>query len=221
MNISQEEFNKKKWNDLIPFNCPTCGKEFHRVKHSVTPKTLLTIKFCSKKCKRGKNPRISLVCSNCQKPFERRPSELLRHNSEHNFCSQSCSSIYYHAHNKKTGCRRSKLEEWIQNQLTSLYPNLPILYNDKTTINSELDIYIPSLKLAVELNGIFHYEPIFGQDKLNKIQNNDSRKFQACLDKEISLCIIDSSKFRYFKLSKAQEFLDIIAKIIDSKLNEG
>ena len=80
------------------------------------------------------------------------------------------------------------------------YPNLEIHYNRKDAINSELDIYIPELELAFELNGIFHYEPIYGAEKLQQIQNNDDRKFQACLEKGISLCIIDTSSLKYFKL---------------------
>jgi len=49
-----------------------------------------------------------------------------------------------------------------------LYPDLVIHFNKKDAINSELDIYIPSLKLAFELNGIFHYEPIFGKENFLK-----------------------------------------------------
>ena len=80
------------------------------------------------------------------------------------------------------------------------------------------DIYIPSLKLAIELNGIFHYEPIFGEDKLKKVQNNDNRKFQACLEKEIEFCIIDTSQQKYFKEKTSQKYLSIITEIIDLKL---
>jgi len=92
------------------------------------------------------------------------------------------------------------------------------LFNDKTTINSELDIYFPDLKLAFELNGIFHYEPIFSQNKLDQIQNNDNRKFQACIEQGIELCIIDSSSLKYFKESNCKKYLDIIVNII-SKTN--
>ena len=81
----------------------------------------------------------------------------------------------------------------------------------------ELDIYIPSLKLAFELNGIYHYEPIHGSDKLNKIQNNDNRKFQACAEQGISLCIIDTSSQSYFKENTSEKFLKIIINIINSK----
>lgn len=92
-----------------------------------------------------------------------------------------------------------------------------ILFNDKTTINSELDIYIPSLKLAFELNGIFHYEPIYGKDKLSKIENNDSRKIQACNERNIEICIIDISSLKNFKPHKANSFLNIITNIISKK----
>lgn len=103
--------------------------------------------------------------------------------------------------------------------MNNLYPNLLIYFNKKDAINSELDIYIPSLKLAFELNGIFHYEPIYGFNKLNQIQNNDSRKFQACLEQKIELCLIDSSKQKYFTEKSSQQYLDIITTIINSKLS--
>ena len=88
-------------------------------------------------------------------------------------------------------------------------------------INSELDIYFPELKLAVELNGIFHYEPIFGNEKLQSIKNNDCRKFQACLEKQIELIIIDTSSLTYFKEENAKKFLDIIYNIISKKINNN
>ncbi len=94
-----------------------------------------------------------------------------------------------------------------------------ISYNDKETINAELDIYIPSLHLAFELNGIFHYEDIFGQ--LEKTQNNDKRKYQACAEKQIGLCVIDTSKQKYWKEGSSNEFLEIITTIIDKKLAVG
>lgn len=72
--------------------------------------------------------------------------------------------------------------------------------------------------MAFELNGIFHYEPIYGNDKLNQIQNNDNRKYQACLEHNIELCIIDTSYFKHFKEDKAKEFLNIISSIINLKV---
>jgi len=103
--------------------------------------------------------------------------------------------------------------------LVSKYSNLDFDFNGKKAIQSELDIYIPSLKLAFEINGIFHYEPIYGQDKLDRTVSNDQRKFAACSENGISLCIIDTSGLSYFKPKKAQKFLDIITRIIDQTLS--
>ena len=135
----------------------------------------------------------------------------------HSFCSYVCNGNY-NSRNKKTGTKISKLEKWIESKLKFLYPSLVVNYNKNDTINAELDIYIPSLKLAFELNGPFHYEPIFGEEKLKSTQTNDKRKFQACLEHKIELCIIDTSKQRYFKEKTSNEYLCIITNIIEQKL---
>ncbi len=139
--------------------------------------------------------------------------------SGHVFCNRTCAVTYNNTH-KTTGIRRSKLEMWLEAQLRVLYPDLTLLACDKTTINSELDLYFPDLKLAFELNGILHYEPIYGPEKLAQIQNNDHRKFAACIENSISLCIIDSSHMKHFKESKAASFLALMTNIIDQKLSE-
>lgn len=167
----------------------------------------------------AKNP---FVCKHCNKeiPYEKaklRKADRKYYKFTNTFCGSSCAASYNNAH-KTHGNRRSKLEAYIEEQLTVLYPNLEMHFNRKDTINSELDIFIPSLKLAFELNGIYHYEPIHGKDKLKSIQNNDNRKFQACLERDIELCIIDASKLTYFKESNATPYLDIVKKIVEQKL---
>jgi hypothetical protein len=137
--------------------------------------------------------------------------------SVNSFCSRSCTASYNNK-NKTHGTRRSKLEAWLEEQLGILHPDIIFHFNRKDAINSELDIHIPALKLAFELNGIFHYEPIYGEAKMKQIQNNDTRKFQACLERGIELCIIDSSKLSYFKPANAQKYLRIIDGIITTKI---
>lgn len=168
----------------------------------------------------NRNPRNKphqIQCFNCNKQFFKQPAQIQRSKSGNHFCSRSCAATYNNQ-NKSHGTRRSKLEIWLEEQLTTLYPDLEFHFNRKDTINSELDIYIPSLKLAFELNGIFHYEPIFGESKLQQIQNNDDRKFQACLEQGIELCIIDTSNLKYMKPKKFQKYLNIICDIINDKL---
>jgi hypothetical protein len=155
------------------------------------------------------------TCNQCGKDIVRNIAEINK--SKNHFCSRSCSATYNNTH-KKTGNRRSKLEVWLEEELGHLFPNLNILYNEKKAINSELDILIPEFNLAFELNGIFHYEPIFGESKLSKIKNNDLRKMQACLENNIELCIIDASSLKYFKPENAQKYLDIVVKIIEKKI---
>lgn len=170
--------------------------------------------YCSRKC--SSSSRILSVvvnCKNCNLAVSRRPSELKK--SDNVFCSRSCSATYNNVH-KVTGNRRSKMEIWIEEELKKKY-DFEIVFNGKEAINSELDIYIPSLKLAFELNGIFHYEAIYGEEKLKSVVNNDNRKFQACLENKIELCVIDASGSKKFKPERDKKYLDIIENIINSK----
>ena len=214
---SQEDLDTAKYDTPITLECSFCKSYFQRpykeVKHAL--KTRPNINFCSNKCyfdnrKSGK----TITCKNCGQKSYKKLSELKY--SDNFFCCQSCAATYNNTH-KKHGHRRSKLESYLEKQLIILYPNLEIHFNKKDAINSELDIYIPSLKLAIELNGIFHYEPIYGAEKLSQIQNNDNRKFQACLERGIELCIIDTSKISYFKESTSKPILDIITNLINQK----
>lgn len=220
------------------FKCELCNREFnsklalyghnaHHVKRSgldiIKAKERGKIEKEKNILRYLKNPE---KCTLCSKIIEynmhiRRSNDRKKNYKEgknyNPFCSRSCSATYTNTHKTK-GCVRSKLELFLEGKLETLYPNIDIHFNRKDAINSELDIYIPSLKLAFELNGIFHYEAIFGADKLDKIKNNDQRKFQACLENNIELCIIDSSKLKYFKEINAKPYLDIICGIINKKL---
>ena len=142
---------------------------------------------------------------------------MKRSKSGNYFCSRSCSASFNNK-NKTTGTRRSKLEAYIEEQLIELYPDLDLIFNGKEAIGSELDIHIPSLNLAFELNGIFHYEPIYGTDKLQQIQENDASKTKACHDAKIDLCIIDTSLQKRFSTKSSKKYIDIILKIIEERV---
>lgn len=219
--FNEEDYKNTKSTDELPLKCECCGKTFYLVKKEITriiKQNLNWGRFCCVKCRsKSKNKSIETTCVECGKHITVKNSEYKKSKSGNHFCSKKCATKYNNAHKIK-GTRVSKLEVYIQNQLLKLYPNLIFLFNDKTTINSELDIYIPSLKLAFELNGIFHYEPIYGQNKLEQIQNNDNNKFQKCINHNISLCIIDVSSQKYFKEQTSQKFLNIIINIINNAL---
>jgi len=217
---TETEFKNAKSTDKLPCKCYHCGETFTSMKKSIKQEINHKrgrIKFCSQTCNIANQKTSKLVkCDNCGTEFMKKPNQINK--SKNNFCSRSCNAIYNNK-NKNWGTRRSKLEVWLEEQLTNLYPNLTIDYNKSDAIGSELDIFIPYLNLAIELNGIFHYEPIYGKDKLNQIQENDQSKSKACHDNKIDLCIIDTSGQKYFKTNSSQKYLDIITNILNERLS--
>ena len=211
---------KRSTEKSISCICYTCDNIFYIDKsvalRHFNKKRSLANKYCSKKCQNiGQIKFKEVSCKECNKKFTKGLSAIKKY--PNHFCNHSCAATYNNMHKSK-GTRRSKLEIYLENNLIKLYPNIKFQFNKKNAINSELDIFIPEIKLAFELNGIFHYEPIYGDAKLASIKNNDNRKFQACLEKQIELCIIDTSKLKYFKESNAKPFLEIIENIINSKI---
>jgi len=213
------EFALAKSNDKLKLQCYYCQKPFFRKKKYILfekKHNKRECRFCNQKClNKNKIKKLQFNCTNCGKEIEKRIKERYKPKSNF-FCSQSCAATYNNK-NKQYGTRRSKLEIWLENKLKLAYPSLEIYFNKKEIINSELDIYIPSLNLAFELNGIFHYKPIYGEKKFQQIQNNDNLKKTECCKLNINLQIIDTSKLQYFKEQNCQKYLDLIQNIIDSR----
>jgi hypothetical protein len=219
--FSSIDFDNAKSKDLLPLKCYQCNNIFYKNKQEIqaikNPNLKDTGKFCSLKCCGYYQQCFKTFnCTNCETPIVKMLKEIKKSKSGNHFCSQSCAATYNNKH-KSFGTTRSKLEVYIEKQLTSLYSDLNIHFNRKDTIGSELDIYIPDLNLAFELNGIFHYEPIYGVNKLQQIQENDISKSKACHDHKIDLCIIDTSHQKYFKESTSKQYLDIIINTINKR----
>lgn len=219
--FTPDELAAAKSKAELPLRCLQCRRVFQlskiRIQQALRPNQKEhRADFCSLSCAAtNRNPPVEIACDQCGSIMLRSPGEVNKFRTH--FCGHSCAASYWNTH-KSTGTRVSKLERWLQVQLTQTYPDLVFHFNRTDAINGELDIYLPHLKLAFELNGIFHYEPIYGPEKLTSIRNNDQRKFQACLDLSIELCILDTSRMLKFKEKGAAKYLEVIRQVIGMKL---
>ncbi len=213
------EFNNTKSKNLLPLKCKQCSKIFYITKHEIqrciNPNTTNTGEYCSNLCSIAATitTRKLINCKNCNKEVTKTLHEIKT--SKNQFCSQSCAATYNNKH-KKYGIRRSKLEKLIEQELNIIYPYIKIDYNKKDKINSELDIYIPSLNIAIELNGIFHYKPIYGLEKFNKIIINDINKIKECNKNNIKLYTIDTSTHSRVNKKTSIKYINKIVGIIYS-----
>ena len=71
----------------------------------------------------------------------------------------------------------SKLEKFLKERLTKL-GYLVEFHRERIVTNQKLhlDIYIPELKVAIEVDGPFHFEPIWGQEILERHMRSDGEK---------------------------------------------
>jgi hypothetical protein len=190
--------------------CEQCNKHFHKWPHRILRDSK---HFCSNKCKiENQGRRLSVVCSKCDKVFLKDENQVKK--TKNNFCSRSCAASYNNTH-KTYGIKRSKLEIFLEEQIKEHYPELELICNQKSAIESELDFYFPQLRFAIELNGITHYEPIYGEDKFIKIQSNDKRKVIACYESGIELAVIDSSSCSYLSTKNKEKYKKIIFDLLE------
>lgn len=187
-------------------SCSSCGVKFYR-----SGKLLEKADrhFCSQKCSSASQQRRqACICLTCSKEFIGKIIEKRK------FCSLSCSAKYNNTH-KQYGIRRSKLEQWVEQFIRIEYPEINLVCNGKSVIGSELDFYFPDLMFAIELNGIVHYEPIYGEDKFQRIQDNDRQKGIRCYEQGIELATIDVSACGRLTQTNKTKYYNIIKDLLD------
>lgn len=223
--------NIEKW---IQLKCEWCHKQFTRLNRIYKTYNVKLDKkcFCSRTCSskwqnaNGKGPQkrtpdfVNLICEYCKKQFTRKWNNYKYkqiHKKELPFCSAGCNLRYKQKLGLWNPNPRSSLEEWIEEKLNLIYPSLNILFNNRSIISSgELDIYIPSLKFAVEINGKYHYEPIYGKQAFEKRNRIDSKKLKECQNKNIDLLIIDMRNYSCHNKTHFEERNKCLKQIVEN-----
>jgi len=219
---SDNDFTKSVNKSLLQLKCEGCGKIFYKTKKYIklasNKNRNEAARFCSSECyeKQVPNNLQRMKCGWCGKDIIKKGSDVKKSKSGNCFCSISCC-VKFNNHNNPTGTTVSNLEKFIRAKLLNDFPNLLMLFNSKSEIGFELDIFAPSVKIAFELNGIHHYKPIHGDDKLKRIRELDELRREACLSKGIDLVIIDTSCQNEFDEESSHEFYSII----NNKLHEA
>ena len=214
------DYYSSKMNTEI--TCHRCGCKTNKPNSNIKPNNKT---FCSNTCyvlshapkkvvvKKPKGQKISLErfylkCKQCDKDIERTPVQLRKIKNGQVFCSKSCRMTHKNLNNpKKYSCRRSKAESFLSELIKLDFPDLILLENDRTVLLSklEIDIYLPTIKLAIELNGPVHYFPIYGEETLRKCQDKDIRKQIEIQSLSINLLVVDISRITSKK--KSEDFL--------------
>lgn len=119
------------------------------------------------------------ICEWCHKPIDlknKKNKEGIRH-----FCNGTCRNLFLNA-NKEIGYGSHlgyQVSKW-ELQFRELLDKYHIYYesNKRDLIPSkyEIDIWIPNKKMAIELNGIWHYDP--------KVYNYNMEKFNKRIQKD-------------------------------------
>ena len=210
----------KKQRESIRCKCNFCGKEYSTLRRNLGSLEENDAHYCSQKCIShsfmGTKRFVEVACDQCGALFHQYDQNYKNH--KNHFCSNSCCIKYLNIHKGGTNGKRSKIEAWIEKNLLISYPEIKFVFNSRTVIKElELDIFIPSLNLAFELNGVFHYQPIYPTQFI-KTQQRDKNKMVECAALGIDLCVIDISSMKNFKPNSAQKYLDIIIEIINERI---
>ena len=120
---------------------------------------------------------------------------------------------------RKAGKEGSKLEKFVMERLTQNgyrveFHNKNLIPNEKL----EIDLYIPSLKTIIEIDGPSHFFPIWGEEKLQKQTKADLKKSGRILSR--GFIILRVKALRTPSLKKKEDLVSNLVKLLGSIKNE-
>lgn len=226
MCISFQELSLLKARALVPLECENCNNIFRKGKNNVLTAIKghpdFALRFCSLKCyyaSQIKKNWIDIQCAECGKLVNKQVSKIK--DNKFSFCSKSCSAKFQNKHNTLGKSRKSKAETYLVKLIQEDFKDLEIKENVRNVLpsNLEIDIYIPAIKSAIEVNGLLHYFPIFGKEKLQDIKNKDKQKALEAKEVGCYLTVVNISQIKYWKETKIyldNEYKRVIKPRIES-----
>jgi very-short-patch-repair endonuclease len=114
-------------------------------------------------------------------------------------------------HTSKVG---SKLEKFLLSELLAHGFDVEF-HKEQSLINTKLqiDLFLPKINIAIEVDGPSHFLPIWGEDALKKTQTYDSKKQGLILGKGLVLIRIKQTKD--FSKSRSRLIFDNLMKHIN------
>jgi very-short-patch-repair endonuclease len=106
----------------------------------------------------------------------------------------------------------SKLESFLLKSLIS--DGFRVDFHKEQTLSNtrlQIDLFMPTLNIAIEVDGVSHFEPVWGEDALKRNKGYDNKKTGLILGKGLVLIRVIQKK----DFSKAR------AKVIYSELKEA
>lgn len=165
----------------------------------------------NKMLKKITKPKVKFVCPVCGKTLMVTENQFVKRK----YCGGTCRNKI---NNQKILGTRSKAEIHLEIELKKEFPKTDILFNDRKKLNGkELDVYIPSINLAIEWNGIYHYKKIRDDETLKKTIDKDNQKVLECKKLGIELYVVKD-------LTSSKKFINEetkkIIKFVKQKLRE-
>lgn len=118
---------------------------------------------------------------------------------------------------RESSKKGSKLERYLLNSLIKDGYKVDF-HKEQSLLNTKLqiDLFLPKLNVAIEVDGLSHFEPVWGEDTLKKNQSYDNKKTGLILGKGLVLIRIiqkkdfsnSRSKMIYSELLKELQKID-------------